>query len=157
MDQTEIDSLLRSVADSPCNACFVCGPGNPNGLHTRFDRTETGTSAHFTPAATHLGWQGVVHGGILAALLDEAMAYSLFFSGSRGLTGRMEVRYRFPVFQGETLTVEGAIVRDSHRIADIEASLIRSGQRIAKASGRFFKLGPLTRDALESHVLGNRE
>lgn len=104
--------------------------------------------ARFSPGVWHGGWTGVVHGGILATLLDEAMAYAVFFSGQKCVTVRMQVRYRAPVSRGDELLVEGRIVRDSRRLVDVEADITRDGTVVAEASGRFMKVGPLEPESL---------
>jgi uncharacterized protein (TIGR00369 family) len=97
----------------------------------------------FTPTDLHQGWQGVVHGGILTTLLDEAMAYTLFYSGVRAVTARMEVRFRASAQAGDLLQVEARVVRDTRRAADVEARILRGTDVIAESNGRFMKLGPI--------------
>lgn len=144
MVTTSQRQLVLRIATSPRNRCFVCGPGNPHGLQLRFTEEEDGVvSARFVPGAWHQGWAGVVHGGILAAVLDEAMAYTLFFQGIHGMTGRLEVRYRAAVREDDDLRVEARITRDLRRVADIEARLLRGEQVLAEATARFVKGGQL--------------
>ena len=57
-------------------ACFVCGQENPHGLRLRC-RLEDGRAVLLhTAREADLGWKTFVHGGILMALLDEAMAWA---------------------------------------------------------------------------------
>jgi uncharacterized protein (TIGR00369 family) len=109
-------------------------------------------SATFAPADWHQGWQGVVHGGILAALLDEAMAYTLFFEGQSGVTARMELRYRQSVRAGEAITVEARITAQTSRIADISGAIRRNGEIVVEGAGRFMKLGPISTDTASALV-----
>lgn len=134
---------LREFADSAENRCFVCGPGNSSGLHLRFTGDSRRVRGRFVAAKWHEGWEGTVHGGILAAVLDEAMAYLLFLAGCRAVTARLEVRFRRSVVAGDELWAEGQVVRDARRIADLESRLVRGSEVIAEARGRFMKLGPL--------------
>jgi len=53
--------------------CFVCGAHNPHGLRLRFRREGDEVRADFTPQTQHAGFRGIVHGGILSTVLDEAM------------------------------------------------------------------------------------
>ena len=79
---------------SQANRCFVCGPGNPNGLNVRF-RIEQGVCVgEFTPAADHVGYDKVTHGGIIFSLLDDVMANWLWLQGEQCFTAKAEIRYR---------------------------------------------------------------
>ncbi len=141
---TELPADLRELVRSPQNHCFACGPGNDCGMKLQFDRAADEVKAEFTPDHRHSGWTGVVHGGILATALDEAMAYVLYFMGVKGLTARMEVRYRQPALEGDRLSVVARKVSETRRIVDVEARLLRGDSVLAEATGRFMKIGPLT-------------
>ena len=80
--------------ESPANRCFVCGPGNPDGLQVRFRLEGDVCRAEFVPARNHGGYDGVTHGGILFSLLDDVMANWVFLQGEQCFTARAEVRYR---------------------------------------------------------------
>jgi acyl-coenzyme A thioesterase PaaI-like protein len=144
MTSSELTADLRNLVRSPQNRCFACGPGNDCGMKLQFDEVGAEVMATFVPRSAHSGWTGVVHGGILATALDEAMAYVLYFSGIKGLTARMEVRYRHPALQGEELKVVARKVSEARRIVDIEAQLLKEHTLVAEASGRFMKMGALT-------------
>jgi len=103
--------------------CFACGTENPISLRLEFAMEGDGLSGTFTASREHQGYRGVVHGGIISTLLDEAMARLLIMQGHRVVTVRMEVRYRKPVPVGEPL-------------------LIRA-KREAAPSGRFLKTSAL--------------
>lgn len=93
----------RAVRDA--NRCFVCGPDNPIGLRLRFEREGEGVRAEFTPSELHVGYEGLVHGGILAALIDDALANVWFTKGEEAVTAKIEVRFRQEVRPGEPLIV----------------------------------------------------
>jgi acyl-coenzyme A thioesterase PaaI-like protein len=77
--------------------CFVCGLLNPLGLHLVFENSAAGeVTAEFTVPEMYQGYPGVVHGGIVAAMLDELAARS-FMGGDPPrfmFTARLQVRYR---------------------------------------------------------------
>ena len=58
------------------DGCFVCGKSNPIGLKLKFDVDKENNISRSSVvfSAEHQGWDGVVHGGLLAAVLDDAMA-----------------------------------------------------------------------------------
>lgn len=140
----DIPALVERILNSPENHCFACGPGNPIGLHLRFEHLDGKVRATFTPQDVHEGFQNVIHGGILAALVDEAMAYVLFFLGVQAVTARLQVRYREVVRTGERLVVEARVTRDTRKLADLYAQVCRGDRVVVEASGRFVKVGPIS-------------
>ncbi len=118
----------------PAQYCFVCGPENPIGLKLKFAQQGTGVRAEFTPARWHVGFEGVVHGGILAALLDDAMANIWFVRGEEALTAKLEVRFRRAVQPGERLIVtaqptgkRGALVTAHAEVCGADGSIVAEG------------------------------
>ena len=54
--------------------CFICGVENPVGLHLHIYETEPGVVETKYIAPEHFqGYPGVLHGGIVAAILDDAL------------------------------------------------------------------------------------
>ncbi|WP_179131148.1 PaaI family thioesterase [Candidatus Entotheonella palauensis] len=102
--------------------CFACGKHNPDGLGLEFcfDR-ETGiVHSEFTPPMRYQGYGGVVHGGILATLMDEVMAHSLWQRGIAAVTAKMSLRYREPVPVGERLLLYGRTIEERRKHATTE-------------------------------------
>ena len=87
--------------------CFVCGRNNPVGLSVAFEinTAARSISAVFIPSDRHQGYEGIVHGGILSSLLDEAMAKLTFSLGIPALTAEMTVKFKAPVTPGEEIIV----------------------------------------------------
>jgi acyl-coenzyme A thioesterase PaaI-like protein len=139
MLDSSVERLLRKIIDAPSNHCFVCSKINPLGLQMRFEQHDGIVSSRFIPGTWHEGWQAVVHGGILAAILDEAMAYTLFFNGQQGVTAKMEVRYRAAVRPADILDVEAWVTRDTRRLVFTEARIRRSDEIVAEAVGTYLK------------------
>ena len=74
------------------------------------------------PAETWQGFPRIIHGGIVATVLDEAMAKAVSAVG-RALTGELRVRYRRPVAPGDELRVRGWVVERTRRVMRAEAAL----------------------------------
>lgn len=89
--------------------CFACGPDNPIGLGLQFQEIEETYVTTFTPGPQHQGYDGIVHGGIVSTLLDEAMARYIYSKGIKAVTARLEIRYRQPTPVGQELTIIGKI------------------------------------------------
>lgn len=130
---------LRFEVPPDYDKCFGCGKGNPIGLKLKFRDEEKIARCEFTPEPQHQGWPGVVHGGILSTILDEAMGWASLFYGRKTVTGKLEVRFRKPARVGEPLLVEGRIARDGGRFLIAEASARDSkGDIVAEATGIMF-------------------
>ena len=79
---TDRDEHLTPFAHAANNACFGCGPANPNGLHLEFLLADDGSVVSFPVVPnTFEGPPGYLHGGIIATLLDEAMSKAVRAKG----------------------------------------------------------------------------
>jgi uncharacterized protein (TIGR00369 family) len=94
-----------------------------------------------------VGYDGIVHGGILAAVLDDAMANLLYRRGHHALTARMEVRYHAPARPGDLLRVRGWIAQDTRRLITAEGEILRGQKRLCWARATFLRR-QVERDAL---------
>ncbi len=122
--------------------CYVCGKKNPAGLAVDFDidRETRSISARFIPADTHQGYEGIVHGGILSALLDEAMAKLAFSLGIPAVTAEMTVKFKSPATPGEELSVSGRLTHETHRLIEAEAVIKKGLVIIAEAKGKLLRI-----------------
>lgn len=114
--------------------CFVCGPDNPIGLKLSFAPQGKGVRAEFTPSELHAGYEGLVHGGILAAMIDDALANIWFMRGEEAVTAKIEVRFRQEARPGERLVVtaeptgtRGALMTARAVIARPDGGVIAEG------------------------------
>jgi acyl-coenzyme A thioesterase PaaI-like protein len=126
----------------PHSRCFVCGRDNASGLRIQFTTGSAGTAAaDWTPSAAWEGFQGIVHGGIVATVLDEAMSKAVAATRCPALTAELRVRYRHYVSTGEALHVRGWIVKRAKRLITTEAILAAAdGTERAHAWASFLTL-----------------
>jgi uncharacterized protein (TIGR00369 family) len=122
--------------------CFVCGKKNPLGLGVDFeiDARERSIRAKFTPLPDHQGYEGIVHGGILSALLDEAMAKLAFSLGLQIVTAEMTVKFKIPAKPGDELYISGRLLDESKRLISAEAKIEKGATTIAEASGKLLRI-----------------
>ena len=123
--------------------CFVCGERNPAGLKLRLrtDPEPGESTAEVTFAGHFQGWAGIVHGGLLATVLDEAMIYAAGAKGLKCVTGEMTVRYVTPAATGVPYSLRGRFIEDKGRIVTAESALLDAeGLEVARASGKLFKI-----------------
>ena len=116
--------------------CFVCGEKNPGGLHLNFeiDRERQTLRTIFLASPVFQGYDGIVHGGILSALLDEAMAKLSYELGYNAVTASLEIRFINPAPILQPLRVYGEIVEVNRR-------LVRAKSRIVKEDGTILAEG----------------
>ncbi len=121
--------------------CFACGPHNPHGLHlSDFSFAGDQYLCHFTPQHHHQGWVGLVHGGIVATLLDEIMSRMLWQQGVNAVTGELNIRYRQPVAVGQPLTIRGWVSHEHGRLIATQARMeLADGSVVAEAEAKFMK------------------
>ena len=134
--------------------CFVCGPRNESGLRLRFERDGDAVTTSYKASGHHQGFPGVLHGGVLSALLDEVMSRVSVVEGRWTQTARMEVRFRRPVPVDSTVTAVGRKTRERWGFIEAEGRvLLADGSVAAEASGTFAPVtsgtfAPVTNDAL---------
>jgi len=131
--------------------CFACGRLNPGGLHLDFDVSRDRAETRYTGTQRHQGYDGTLHGGVVAALLDETMGWAIFHQGIWGVTAKLNVTYRRPVPVGEELRITGEVVRDRGRGIELHGAVARAsdGEVLAEAEGLFLRMPDETRRRLE--------
>jgi uncharacterized protein (TIGR00369 family) len=127
--------------------CFACGSRNPDGLRIRFEYPEPGLCrAVFTPPKKYQGWHGILHGGIISTLLDEAFAHAAggaerSVDGGVAVTAELSVRFKKPARIGEPAFLEGRVLSVKGRVIECESVLRDAGgQELASASGKLIKM-----------------
>ena len=123
--------------------CFVCGEKNPAGLKLRLrvDPERGESAAEVTFEERFQGWAGIVHGGLLATVLDEALIYAAGAKGLKCVTGEITVRYVKPASTGVSYTLKGRFIEDKGKIVLAESELVdAAGIQVARASGKLFKV-----------------
>jgi len=101
--------------------CFGCGQDNPIGLKLSFQWDGQTARAEFTPTELHQGWPGMVHGGIIICLLDEAMGYAGIFDGVHCLTAKIQVNLKRPTPVKETLIITSSIIKKTRKLIETRA------------------------------------
>lgn len=131
---------LMKVADNRC--CFICGPRNPIGLKVKPTRdAQTGTATLVVTIPTEFqGWEGIAHGGIIAALLDEVAAYAGMAVSTQIVTAELNVRYLKPVPTGKAVLVSAKVREVSRRSVWVDSLLELDGVALARAEARMMVL-----------------
>ena len=119
--------------------CFACGPRNPWGLKLTFEQKGDTVVTRFTGRDEYQGFPGMLHGGVIGALLDEVMSrISVAREGRWTMTARMEVRYRLPVPIDEEVTAMAEYAGTSRGLVRATGKLVLpSGAVAAEGTGVF--------------------
>jgi uncharacterized protein (TIGR00369 family) len=111
--------------DKEQNMCFGCSVKNPIGLSLRFTESEESLFAKWTPTENYQGYPNILHGGIIATLLDETGGWCVSVKiGSAGVTSEMKTKYIAPVYMNKgDLTITATIRERKEKSAIVYCSL----------------------------------
>ena len=125
------------------HSCFVCGESNPLGLKLRFETDGRLVQARFRPRPEHNGFKNVVHGGLIATVLDEIMVWACAVRTRKfAFCAELKVRFLKPLPPGEEVVVTGELTANRKgRILEAKAAIRNSqGQTVAEATGKYLPL-----------------
>lgn len=134
-------SKIRNPFDADQNMCFGCGPKNPAGLKLAFEEDDEKLKASWDPDPNFQGYINVLHGGIIATLLDEVGAWCIYIkAGTSGVTSSLTVRYLKPVHISKgKITVEARLLEKKEKNALISGFLYDGeGKLCAEADLDYF-------------------
>lgn len=136
--------------------CFVCGLENERGLRLHFYEIGPGeVEATIVVPEVYQGYPGIVHGGIIAAMLDEVLARAAMVDDPNHfrVTAKMEITYRNPVPTGKPLRLYAKLKRQRWHLAFSHAELqLPDGTLGAEAEGILADLpaAPISDDQLQA-------
>jgi uncharacterized protein (TIGR00369 family) len=128
-----------SPAAGTFTGCFGCGPDNPRGLRLEFLRDGNAVVSHASFGLEYAGYRNFIHGGVIAAILDEAMGWALLhLRGRYGVTRSLTVDYRRPVRVESPLTVRAGVDTLAGESADVSATIRdHRGRVLARAASQW--------------------
>lgn len=131
-------ATMDKIARQEHAECFLCGKNLPNGLRLQFCvQPDQAVQADYLPEAPWQGYRGILHGGLIASLLDSAMTHALFARGIVAVTARLSVRYRHPIRIGVPVMVRGRVIDAKFPACNVAAEIRQDGRLLAQASGLF--------------------
>lgn len=130
------------MAEVRYESCFACGKDNPIGLKLQFRYEEGIALAEFCASAEFEGYPGIIHGGIISTLLDEAMAKAILLTGKKAVTAHLSTKFRKTLSTGAKVTVLGWITLAKSRTISTEAKIVgNNGEVIASSEAVFIVTG----------------
>ena len=141
--------------------CFACGQRNPHGLHMVFRQEDNTIVSDFTPREEHQGFPGIVHGGIVAVVLDEVLnrASLLTEHPTWTMTGRLDIRYRRYVPYGPLLRARAVLGMQRGRMVQASGKLTLAEDEsviFAEAQGSFMVPDAASLDQIMKNYPGMR-
>jgi acyl-coenzyme A thioesterase PaaI-like protein len=134
------EEMLRATCRREHPHCFACSDPAEGGLGLRFHVGADGrVGASWECPVGGESYPGIVHGGLVATLLDAAMVHALFARGIVGWTGDLRVRYRSSVLIGRPVTVHAWMVQAFGPLYRLEAELRQGASCCAEAKARFMR------------------
>ncbi len=124
--------------------CFACGARNDDGLGLRFVEESDGTVVGtFSCEGRYQGYPGRLHGGIVAMLADAAMTHCLFLRRISAVTGKLKLRFPYPVDVGKEAIVRATLVQKSPPLFELAAEISQAGTVRVTAEALFVEQAQL--------------
>lgn len=133
--------ILTKVAKQQSHQhCMLCGTQSTFGLNIDFYSDQEDKIWATTKGSIHQqGYQGILHGGFIAALLDAGMCNLIFNQGEEAVTGDMNIRYFSEIPITAELVVHAKIIKHYLTLYKVEAEIYVAQQLVAKSNARFIK------------------
>ena len=132
---------INNPYDPEQSKCFACSTSNPIGLHLEFEESDDSVHATWKPTVYYQGYSNVLHGGIIATLLDEVSAWCVNVKiGTAGVTSELNIKYLKPVHITKgLLSIRSEIVEYDKKSAKLNCFLYDGTDKLcATAESNFF-------------------
>lgn len=133
-------------------SCFVCGAHNPIGLQLRFETDGKIVRTRWVPRKEYSGFQTVIHGGVVATLLDEIMVWACgVITGKFTYCAELNVRYNLPVRPEQPVIATAQLAENKRRLF-LASGEVRDeqGQLLASGTGKYIPIKDMDYRALVS-------
>jgi acyl-coenzyme A thioesterase PaaI-like protein len=141
LDFINLIPTLEKVEKQPSHQyCMLCGTQSRVGLQLDFYSDATDVVWAKARGSIHQqGYEGILHGGFIASLLDAGMCQAIFNQGVEAVTGDMNIRYLAEVPLNADIIIRGKINKTFLALYKVEAELYVNQQLMAKSTARFMK------------------
>jgi len=120
--------------------CVLCGPDNRLGLGLDFVADGEGSVMTEVDCDEFFqSYTGLLHGGIIALLLDGAMTNCLFASSVVAVTAEMTVRYLEGTTTTEPVQLKARRIKSRPPLHLVEAEVWQGGRMVVRATGKFIE------------------
>jgi uncharacterized protein (TIGR00369 family) len=138
MEQILASHKEQTIGNHFHQNCFACGSNDGMGLGLKFYRREDGAVfGSFFADPKYEGYSDIIHGGIIATLLDSAMTHCLLAQNIPAVTGRLSVKYSIPIQTGTVVRLEARVVDQFRKMFVLEGKALVDGKRMASAKAKY--------------------
>ena len=122
------------------DSCILCGKNNEHGLKIKFnmDKEKQMAFANVKVGKMFNGYNGIVHGGIVCALLDEIGFYAIMSQDIITVTMTLNKKLKKPVPIDTELYLEGQVIEKRSRSVIASSKIVLDGVVLASAVGEYF-------------------
>ena len=139
-------------------SCYVCGRENTVSLHMTFFLQDNGevTSELMVPEV-YAGYPGMVHGGNIVAMMDEAAGRAV--TGDQPnrftVTSQLTVKYRQPVPTNQLIKVTGRLLKKRGKVSHAYGEIRNmEGELLAEADAVFVDVAEDFTRGIDPDLLG---
>ena len=125
--------------------CFGCGADNPSGLRLQLMLEGDQLTTEFIPERRHEGWPGIVHGGVIAAILYEVMENWAYLNGITSMMRSMDTELKAPARIGEAIRAVSWLNDRDGRELSVAGRLSVVNRTIAEGTASLVELSPQQR------------
>ncbi len=122
--------------------CLLCGNHNPLSLRLHFSEDKDGVYSKFKGRRFLQGYDGILHGGVTAALLDSAMTHCLFHHGIQAVTAEIHIRYLKPIPCEAELELRASLRKVHPPLFTVHAEITLGDDLVAEADAKFMEWLP---------------
>lgn len=120
--------------------CIICGRNNPFSLGLKFQQAGANTvEATFTGGPHLQGYEGILHGGVISAVLDSAMAHCLLVQDIKAVTGDLRVRFLHAIPCTSRVNIRAWLTCAVSSLYELKAEARVDGKLVARAKAKFMK------------------
>ena len=120
--------------------CLLCGENNRWGLGLNFEFLDDGrVHSKFKARRILQGYEGILHGGVMCALLDSAMVHCLFHNDIKAVTADMNIRFVNSIPCTAEVDLYGELIEKKLTLFYMKSEIMYNGKLMAKATARFIE------------------
>lgn len=134
------EAAMHLLREQEHASCFACRPQKWGGLGLSFSvNPDQSVETSWICPASYQSYDGIVHGGILATVLDCSMVQAMFARGIVARTGELTLRYHHPVEILASLTIHAEVMENKGPLYLLKAEIRQAGNLCVRAHAKFMQ------------------
>lgn len=120
--------------------CIICKSSNPDSLGMTYTIIDDWLASSLITTEHMQGYDGIIHGGIIAAMLDAVMVNYLLYHKIQALTAELNIRYKEVLPTNQQIQVRATLLSRKKMLYVLKSELICNQRLIAAATGKFISI-----------------